>query len=101
MAAHLDRPQGFGVASRGLRRHLRQDPLRLIALGMGVVTVGFVVYTVVTQHRLGWNGGCGDDGLQYCLMALGQVAKRPWSRRVLMPFLVRVLPRGGKNLPGS
>ncbi len=78
----------------------RSEVLRLLALATGFLSAAFVAFTVVTGNRIGWNGGCGDDGLQYCQMASGEVVFRPWSRRILLPFLVRVLSFGHDHVPG-
>jgi hypothetical protein len=41
------------------------------------------------SDRIDRRGSCGFDGYYYCLMLKGEVAPKPFSRRVLLPFLAR------------
>lgn len=62
-----------------------------LTLGAGAVLVASIAISLFSSDRVAWNGGCGDDGLEYCRMALGHEARQPWSRRFLLPSGLHLL----------
>lgn len=79
------------MADSSGRRALRADPVILVAIVVVLIAGAVVANVVLNSHHAAWNSGCGDDGVNYCNMVLGEPAARPWSRRVLMPLAVRAL----------
>jgi hypothetical protein len=76
---------------------LRRPPtavLTVLTVVAGAVLVASIAVSLFSSSRVEWNGGCGDDGREYCRMARGLEARRPWSRRFLLPSIVRVLDLG-------
>jgi hypothetical protein len=57
-------------------------------LMLGAAT-GAAVFQATTSRFILRAGGCGFDGEQYCAMAQGRAAMRPYNRRPLLPWLVR------------
>lgn len=68
-------------------------PKVLAALSAGGATA-IVVFQAITTHWIDRNNHCGFDGTLYCAMANGQRVIEPYSRRVLLPFIVRLLHFG-------
>jgi len=54
-----------------------------------VLSAAAAVGQLVWSDRINRRGGCGFDGYYYCLMLKGEVAPKPFSRRILLPFLAR------------
>jgi hypothetical protein len=76
---------------------VRRQPIALVTavtLATGAVLVTSVAVSLFASSRVEWNGGCGDDGREYCRMAQGLEAQRPWSRRFLLPSTLHVLGVG-------
>ena len=68
---------------------------RLLKATVVLSSLLFVVSAAAAIGQLAWSdridrrGGCGFDGYYYCLMLKGEVAPKPFSRRILLPFLAR------------
>jgi hypothetical protein len=57
------------------------------------------VYVLIVSRRNSEPAGClFGDGRNCCLMARGHVAAAPFSRRVLAPILVRIMPFGSLSM---
>jgi hypothetical protein len=69
-------------------------PLWVLAWALGVLTVAMVVWQAFTTGRIEQAGGCGFDGEQYCGAARAERIAPPYSRRPLVPLLVRALRLG-------
>ncbi len=84
-----DRVAGWGARLPwgGGRSAMVTWPAALVLL----VAVGSAAFQLLTAVRIDLRAGCGGDGGQYCLMAAGQLAVEPFSRRILLPDLVRGL----------
>jgi hypothetical protein len=72
----------------------RRDGLALVAAGCAIVAIAALVWHAATGRYLDVNGHCGYDGFWYCRMARGAEAQGPFNRRVLAPFVVRLLHFG-------
>lgn len=70
------------------------DGLALLAGGTAIVAVAALVWHAVTGQFIDVNGHCGWDGFWYCRMARGAIAQAPFNRRVLAPFIVRLMHFG-------
>jgi hypothetical protein len=68
--------------------------MRRLAQVVAVVTVALLAWQAVTAERIARAGGCGFDGEQYCAAARGLRIDAPYSRRPLVPHLVRLLHLG-------
>jgi len=69
-------------------------PLSLVAWALALVTAAAVVWQAFTTGRIEQADGCGFDGEQYCAAARGERIAPPYSRRPLVPLLVRALRLG-------
>jgi hypothetical protein len=54
-----------------------------------VLSAAAAIAQLAWSDRIDRRGGCGFDGYYYCLMLKGDVAPKPFSRRILLPFLAR------------
>lgn len=72
----------------------RRDGLARVAAGSAIVAIAALVWHAATGRYLEVNGHCGYDGFWYCRMARGAEAQAPFNRRVLSPFIVRLLHFG-------
>lgn len=70
---------------------------RAAIIGALLLTAAGVVYQFATAQRISIVDGCGFDGSQYCQMAAGQLATEPFSRRILLPGIVRGLGLSGAD----
>ena len=61
-----------------------------------LLSLSLVPYWFSNSRIIDLNGGCGNDGLTYCSMALGNIEFAPFSRRTLLPGLIHLL--GLKNI---
>lgn len=50
----------------------------------------FIPYWFVNSKIIELNGGCGNDGLTYCSMALGNLEFAPFSRRTFLPGFIHL-----------
>jgi hypothetical protein len=67
--------------------------VRPFVLALGLVAAVSALLQLIRTVAITLNGGCGWDGVQYCAMAAGEGPVRaPFSRRVLMPWIVQALP---------
>ena len=73
---------------------MRARPLSLLAWALGALTVAMVAWQAFTTGRIERADGCGFDGEQYCAAARGERIAPPYSRRPLVPLLVRGLRVG-------
>jgi hypothetical protein len=77
---------------------MRFQLVALVSLGL---TAASAAYVVAFGQHVSWNHGCGDDGLEYCSMVLGIPVIDPYSRRLLAPWLVRLLTTDLDQLPAA
>ena len=83
-----------GLAARESRAGLLSRD-RVLKTAVVLSSVLFVLSAATAIGQLAWSdrinrrGGCGFDGYYYCLMLKGEVAPKPFSRRILLPFLAR------------
>jgi hypothetical protein len=81
-----------------------RDCERLLKLATTVALVSLALvasaFQVAKAELIALNGGCGWDGDMYCRMASGEVVWEPYSRRVLVPWLVGLVTRDDDPLPG-
>jgi hypothetical protein len=52
-----------------------------------------VVYSFTNSKFIDLHGNCGNDGLTYCSMAMGNIEFQPFSRRTLLPKIVGILSK--------
>ena len=62
-----------------------------IGLSLSFLSVALTIYWFLKSRIIDLNGGCGNDGLTYCSMALGNVEFEPFSRRTFLPAIVKLL----------
>jgi hypothetical protein len=62
-----------------------------IGLSLSFLSVVLTIYWFLKSRIIDLNGGCGNDGLTYCSMALGNVEFEPFSRRTFLPAIVKFL----------
>jgi hypothetical protein len=85
-----------GVATRESRAVLpSRDRVLILRAAVVLSSLLFVLSAAAAIAQLAWSdridrrSGCGFDGYYYCLMLKGEVAPKPFSRRILLPFLAR------------
>jgi len=47
-----------------------------------------LIYSYINTKFIDLHGNCGNDGLTYCSMAMGNIEFQPYSRRTLLPKIV-------------
>jgi hypothetical protein len=68
---------------------------RLLKAAVVLSSSLFVFSAAAAIGQLAWSdridrrNGCGFDGYYYCLMLKGEVVPKPFSRRILLPFLAK------------
>lgn len=62
-----------------------------LGLALILISVILIPYWFYNSKIIELHGGCGNDGLTYCSMALGNIEFAPFSRRTLLPFIVNLL----------
>jgi hypothetical protein len=60
-----------------------------------VFSTAAAIGQLVWSDRINRRGGCGFDGYYYCLMVQGTPVPTPFSRRILLPFVVKHISRDG------
>ena len=65
---------------------------------LGLFTAAIVAWQSAFSSFLWADDGCGWDGVLYCNMASGALATTPYSRRPLVPWIVRFVVRPGTLL---
>src|SRR5919108_6182897 len=80
-------------------RHAVDLRLQLAAIAAASLAIASAAYVVALGQHVGWNHGCGDDGLEYCSMVLGIPVIDPYSRRLLAPWLIHLLTTDLAQLP--
>jgi hypothetical protein len=67
---------------------------RRLVVGLVVATAALLCWQALTTGRIEEAEGCGFDGAHYCAVAEGEAVPGPFSRRPLVPWLVRALSAG-------
>lgn len=62
-----------------------------IGLSLSFLSVVLTIYWFLKSRIIDLNGGCGNDGLTYCSMALGNLEFEPFTRRTFLPAIVKFL----------
>lgn len=88
-----------GAPVRGLLGRFDRMPSVRWYDAAAVVAVVLAVAVAVRTVIFGGNAGCAfSDGRSYCLTARGDAGFQPFSRRPLVPVLVRLFHPGGTTL---
>ena len=79
-----------------LRLNTKADQIWFLnALALSVITISALVWQAFTSSLVSIREGCGTDGSHYCAMAgtspMSNFPNTPYSQRVLLPFLVRLI----------